>query len=154
MCWQSKRLHWKGCLGGEQRGKGNQESYSVLWLAVVGFSDGNSFRVVFGQSFWLKVLPGSTHIAQPRWMPARRILGGGQTGGVSLWPFLNASGWWYLKGDLVRWPWVGSTGGHAKPVMLSTCRPWSQANDHSWLLAFLWQCAWGLIALSTVNSAI
>ena len=37
MCWQSKRLHWKGRLGGEQLGKGNQENYSVLWLAAVGF---------------------------------------------------------------------------------------------------------------------
>ena len=30
-----------------------------------------------------RVLPGSAHLDQPRWMPERRILGGGRTGGVS-----------------------------------------------------------------------
>ena len=29
-------------------------------------------------------------------MPERRILGGGRTYGVSFWPFLNSSGWWWL----------------------------------------------------------
>ena len=31
--------------------------------------------VVSGQSFWLKVLFGGAHVAQPRRMPARRFLG-------------------------------------------------------------------------------
>ena len=29
-------------------------------------------------------------------MPVRRILGGGKTRGVTFWPFLNSSGWWWL----------------------------------------------------------
>ena len=29
-------------------------------------------------------------------MPARRILGGGQTCGASFWPFSNSSHWWWL----------------------------------------------------------
>ena len=31
----------------------------------------------------LRVLPGGARLVQPRWMPARRILGGGRTCGVS-----------------------------------------------------------------------
>ena len=58
--------------------------------------DGIRFRLVFGQSSWLRVLPGGTRIPQPRWMPERRILGGGQTCGVSFWPFPNSSDWWWL----------------------------------------------------------
>ena len=42
------------------------------------------------------VLPGGAFIAQPRWMPAKRILGGGRTHGVSFWPYLNFSSWWWL----------------------------------------------------------
>ena len=30
-----------------------------------------------------RVLPGGTCIVQPRWMPTRRILGGGRTRGIS-----------------------------------------------------------------------
>ena len=58
--------------------------------------DGICFWVVFSQSCWLRVLSGSARIAQPRWMPVRRILGGGQTCGVSFWAFLNSFGWWWL----------------------------------------------------------
>ena len=47
------------------------------------YGDGVSFWVVFGQSFRLRVLPGGAGIAQPRWMPERRILGGDQSRGVS-----------------------------------------------------------------------
>ena len=60
------------------------------------YGDGISFQVVFSQSFWLRVLPGGARLVQPRWMPERRILGGGRTCGVSFWPFLNSSGWWWL----------------------------------------------------------
>ena len=60
------------------------------------YGDGISFQVVFGPSFWLRVLPGGAHVAQPRWMPARRILGSGWTRGVFFWPFLNSSQWWWL----------------------------------------------------------
>ena len=61
----------------------------VLWWWI-------SFLVVFSQSFRLRVLPGGAHLVQPRWMPERRILGGSQTCGVSFWPFLNSSSWWWL----------------------------------------------------------
>ena len=64
------------------------------------YVDGISFQVVLSQSFWLRVLPGGSHLVQPRWMPERRILGGGQIGGVSFWPFPNSSGWWRLISSL------------------------------------------------------
>ena len=60
------------------------------------YGDGINIRVVLSQSFWLRVLPGGARLDWPRWMPERRILGGGRTGGVSLWPFPNSSGWWRL----------------------------------------------------------
>ena len=47
------------------------------------YGDGISFRVVFSQSFRLRVLPGGALLVQPRWMLERRILGGGGTCGVS-----------------------------------------------------------------------
>ena len=47
------------------------------------YGDGISFRVVFSHSFRLRVLSGGACLVQPRWMPARRILGGGQTCAVS-----------------------------------------------------------------------
>ena len=59
----------------------------VLWWWI-------SFCVVLSQTFWLRVLPGGAGLVQPRWMPERRILGGGRTGGVSFWRFPNSSGWW------------------------------------------------------------
>ena len=58
------------------------------------YGDGICFRVVFSQSFWLRVLLGGACLVQPRWMPERRILGGGQTCCVSFSPFLNM--WWWL----------------------------------------------------------
>ena len=67
-----------------------------MWLEVSGFyGDRISFWVVFSQSFWLRVLPGGTRLVQPIRMPARRILGGGQTCGVSSWPLPNSSRWWW-----------------------------------------------------------
>ena len=50
-----------------------------MTLSLGFHGDGISFWVVFGQSFSLRVLPGGALITQPRWMPMRRILGGGQT---------------------------------------------------------------------------
>ena len=58
------------------------------------YGDGICFRVVFSQSFWFRVLPGGACLVQPRWMPERRILGGGRTCCVSFSPFLNM--WWWL----------------------------------------------------------
>ena len=60
------------------------------------YGDWISFQVVFGQSFSFRGLPGGPCIAQPRWTPARRILRGGWTRGVTFWPFLNSSSWWWL----------------------------------------------------------
>ena len=87
----------KGHPGGELQGKGTQENCSPTWLAVLGFM---VMALVSGLSLAnssdSRVLPGGVCIAQPKWMPARRILGGGQFHGVSFWPFLNSSGWWWL----------------------------------------------------------
>ena len=47
------------------------------------YGDGISFWGVFSQSFCLRVLSGGARLVQPRWMPMRRILGGGWTCGVS-----------------------------------------------------------------------
>ena len=47
------------------------------------YGDGISFWVVLSQSFRLRVLSGGEHLVQPKWMTKRRILGGGQTSGVS-----------------------------------------------------------------------
>ena len=58
--------------------------------------DGIRFRVVFSQSFWVRVLPGGASLVQPRWRPARGIRGGGRTYGVSFRLFLNSSTWWWL----------------------------------------------------------
>ena len=60
------------------------------------YGDGISFRVVFRQSLCLRVLPGGTHLVQPRWMPVRRILGGGWTRGVTFLSFMKSPCWWWL----------------------------------------------------------
>ena len=90
----------KGHPGGEQEGKGTQENCSVTWLAVSGFM---VMGLVSGLSLANhsdSVIPGGAHLVQPRWMPDRRILGGGQTSGASFWPFPNSSGWWRLISSL------------------------------------------------------
>ena len=54
--------------------------------------------------FWplcLRVLSVSTWIAQPKWLPAGRTLGGGGTRGVSVWPFPNSSSWWWLVSSVI-----------------------------------------------------
>ena len=83
----------KGCPGGEQD-RGTQENCSAMWLTVLGFM---LMGLVSGLSlakslFWLRVLPGGADIAQPRWMPARRILGDGRTHGL-LWAPKNWCFW-------------------------------------------------------------
>ena len=94
MCWQSKRFYWAGRPRGEQQGKGTQENSSASRLTVLAFM---VMALASGLSLANhsdSVLPGGARLVQPRWMPERRILGGGQTGGVSFWPFPNSSGWW------------------------------------------------------------
>ena len=77
-------------------GKGTwAESRRVREPRRTAMPGGIGFWVVFSQSFWLRVLPGGVCHVQPRWMPVM-ILGGGWTCGVSFWPFLNSSGWWWL----------------------------------------------------------
>ena len=66
---------------------GSQSQFLWWWI---------SFQVAFSQPFWLRVLPGGAHLVHLRWMPERRILGGGRTCGVSFWPFPNSSGCWRL----------------------------------------------------------
>ena len=61
------------------------------------YDDGISLWIVFGQSLWLRAFSGGAHVAQPRWMPARRILGSGRTCGVSFWSFLESSRWWLVS---------------------------------------------------------
>ena len=90
---QSKRLYREGAPGWRAGGWGNPGELLCHVARSLGFyGDGMSFQVVSGQSFWLRVPPCGAHVAQPRWMPAKRILGGG----VSFWPFPNSSGWWWL----------------------------------------------------------
>ena len=97
--------------------RGREPKTAVTRLAVSGFyGDGISFRVVFSQSFWFRVLPGGTHLVQPRWMPERRILGGGQTCGVSFWPFPNSSGWCRLISSMF--------------LTRTSCRKTTYANGH------------------------
>ena len=96
ICWQSNRLYWEGMPMLRAVGWGNPEELFCHMVHSLGlYGGGISFQVVFGQSFWLRVLPGGARIAQPRWTPAR-ILGGGRTCGLSFWPFLNSSGRWSL----------------------------------------------------------
>ena len=74
----------KGCLGGEQESKGTQENCSVTWLAVSDFMVmGLVSQLSLANPCESRVLPGGACLVQPRWMPERRILGGGRAGGVS-----------------------------------------------------------------------
>ena len=69
-----------------------------LWLEVSGFMVmGLVSRLsLASHSDW--VFPGGAHLVQPRWMPARRIQGGGWTHGVIFWPLLNSpSSWWLIS---------------------------------------------------------
>ena len=87
----------KGHLGGEQQAKGTQENSSVTWLVVSSFMVmGLVSRFSLANHSNSRVLAGGACLVQPRWMPDRRILGGGQTCGVSFWPFPNSSSWWRL----------------------------------------------------------
>ena len=92
-CWQSKRFLWERAPGWRAGGSENpRELLCHVACSLQFHGDGISFRVVFSQSFWLRVLPGGACLVQPRWM-LERILGGGRTCGVSFWPFLSSSGW-------------------------------------------------------------
>ena len=72
-----KNFIGKGCSGREWECKGTQKNCSATWLTVSGFMGmGLAFQVVSGQSsclcpylVCLRILPGGTHIYQPRWIP-------------------------------------------------------------------------------------
>ena len=89
----SKRFYGKGHLGGESRRVREPKRTALpCGLQLRFYGDGIRFQVVFSQSFWLRVLPGGARLVQPRWMPERRILGGGRTCDVSF----DLSFWWWL----------------------------------------------------------
>ena len=75
-CWQSSSLHWEGPRVDSGRVRGPGGLLCRVARRAGFYGDGISFPVVSGQSVWLRVLPAGTGITQPRWMPARRILGG------------------------------------------------------------------------------
>ena len=82
---------------GEQQAKETQENSSCHMACSLRFhGDGISFGFSLTNHSYSRVLPGGGHLVQPRWMPERKILGGGRTCGVSFWPFPKSSGWWRL----------------------------------------------------------
>ena len=83
MLTKSEILLGSGPPGREQEDKGTQEDCSATWLAVSGF-------MVMGVVSGLSLANHSDSecflvacLVQPRWMPERRILGSGQTRGIS-----------------------------------------------------------------------
>ena len=87
----------KGSQAESSRVKGTQENCSPTWLVVLGFMVMVLVsRLSLANSSDSRVLPGGVCVAQPKWMPARRILWGGQTHGIYFWPFLNSPSWWWL----------------------------------------------------------
>ena len=75
---------------GQPEGNGAQEDAPPGTHTLRFYGDGVTFRVVSGRSLWLRGLPGGACISQPRWMPARRILGADRMCGVTVWPFPNS----------------------------------------------------------------
>ena len=107
----------KGHLGWRAVGSGNQgEQLCHVACSLRFYGGGISFWVVFSQSFWLRALPGGAHLLQARWMPERRILGGGRTCGVSFGRLPNSSGWWRLSSSVF--------------LARSSCRKTTRANGY------------------------
>ena len=73
---------------------------AVLILPQIKLNSQLSSCTTYFWSTWLRVLPGGALLGQPRWMPARKILEGGQRCGITFWPFLNSPGWWWLISSL------------------------------------------------------
>ena len=136
-CANMARLYWEGVPGWRAGGQGNPgELLSRVACSLRFYGDGSSFLVIFGQSFWLRVLPCVIRTAQPTWMPERGILGGGRTGGIPFGHFPNSlSGWWlnssmflirtscrkiiYVNGYYGAWPgWVISVSVFPWTTML------------------------------------
>ena len=174
-CWQSKKLYWAGAPWQRAAESGNPEGLlcHVAW-SLGSSGDGVSFCVVSGSFeplgplspwilFWLRVLPGSTCIAQPRWMPARRILEGWKdilatsceelTHWKRLWCWegLGAGGegddrgWDGWMASLTRWTWVlvnsGSWWWTGRPGVLRFMG--LQRVGHDWATELNWiELAW------------
>ena len=86
MCWQNKRFYWGRARAESMRVREPGEELCHLAHSLGLYGDGTHFWVVCSRSFWFRVLPSSARLVQPRWMPERKILGGGQTG-VSAFAF-------------------------------------------------------------------
>ena len=84
-----------------------------MWLAMLGFmvmglvSRWSLTNYSNSESFLV------AHMAQPRWMLARGILGSGRTRGVSFQPFPNSSGWWWLVSSVLLTRTLCDTITHA-----------------------------------------
>ena len=117
-------------------GEGNPGGLLCHVAHSLGFyGEGISFWVVSDQSLWLRVLPGGACIAQAGWMSARRILGDGWTRGVTFWPFLNSSGWWWLI--------------HSMFLIRTSCRKTTHTNVYynAWP-------RWGVADCASPNSSV
>ena len=78
--WQSKRLLGRRAQAGSSRVKERRRTALPRGSALRVYSSRGSFRVVSGQLFWLRVLPGCPCIPHLRWIPAGRLLGGAKRG--------------------------------------------------------------------------
>ena len=76
MCWQSRRLYWDGAPRERAAGWGNPGGLCHMARSLMFYGNGVHLWVVSGQTLWLRVLPAGAFIAQPRWIPERRILEG------------------------------------------------------------------------------
>ena len=121
MCWQSRRLYWDGAPGERAAGWGNPGGLCHMARSLMFYGKGVHLWVVSGQTLWLRVLPAGAFIAQPRWIPERRILGGDRTCSVSFWPFLNSSGWWWLISSML----LPGTSCHKTTHVNGYYRAWS-----------------------------
>ena len=90
----------KGWPGREQEGKELRRTALHVAHSLGFYGDGLVSGLSLTNRYDSRVLPGGTCIVQPRWMPTRRILGGGRTRGISFWPFPNFSDWWWLVSSM------------------------------------------------------
>ena len=107
----------KGCRRSrEPEGNGAQEDCSATGLTLSGFM---AMGLVSGSSpagHWLRGLPGGACVSQPRWTPARRILGADRMCGVTFWPFPNSPSWGWLQSSdsLEKTLMLGGIGGRRR----------------------------------------
>ena len=97
-------------------GNGAQEDCSATGLTLSGFM---AMGLVSGSSLagqWLRGLPGGACISQPRWTPAKRILGADRMCGVTFWPFPDSPSWGWLESSdsLEKTLMLGGIGGRRR----------------------------------------